>query len=165
MMDTRYYKIGGFTIELNSEIPFKVDTFHPKFKKFAVDGPGEESIIINHYFNKRINTNITENDRIYFKKPWAVYDKNNKIIYEWIRNYSPYDTFLRKIIANKEHTRLDIYNDAHLATVFKKGMLQDITLLPSDQLLLCRVFGFHHRPLRSPLKERSHLLHSVFFLR
>jgi len=142
-MYKKYYQTGGFIIKLNSELPFRKDTFNSKLKVFEIEPVKQEDIVINHFFNKSIDTNVNENDRIYFKKPWAVYETSESIIYEWIRSYEPYETFLRKIIANKDHTQLNIYNDSHLANVFKKGLLEDITLLPTDQFLLCRVLGFN----------------------
>jgi len=142
-MDTRHYQIGGFTIALNSDLPFRPDTFNPPINKFEVKKPGEENIVINHYFERTIQTKVNEQERIYFKKPWAVYEQKDKIIYEWIRNYDPYETFLRKIITNKDHTRLNIYHDAIIGKAFLKGGLSDISLLPSDQLLFSRVLGYN----------------------
>ena len=139
-MKNTYFQIGGFTIQVNSDIPIKSDTFHPKFNQFRVHGAGEKNIVINHHFDKQIDAGFDETDRIYFKKPWAVYNKDEKIIYEWV---SADGYCLRKIITNKEHTVLDIYHDLSIAKEFREGLLHNITLLPTDQILLCRVFGFN----------------------
>jgi hypothetical protein len=141
-MDTRYYQIGGFTLEVNSELPFRADTFNPPINQFEVKESGKENIVINHYFERTIQIKVDEQEKIYFKRPWAVYEKKDKILYEWIRNYSSHETFLRKIVANKDHTKLDIYHDSKMAKVFLKGGLQNISLLPSDQLLFSRVLGY-----------------------
>lgn len=141
-MDTKYYKTGGFTIEVNSELPIKEDTFHPKFKPFEVDGPGQENIIITHYFDKKIDIDISENNRIYFKKPWAVYQSHDNLIYEWIQNYSPNEGSYRKFVTNKEHTRLDTYNNLKAVDFFLKGMLTSLSLFPTDQILLGQALAF-----------------------
>ncbi len=143
-MDTKYYKIGGFTIEVNSEFPIKSDTFHPKFKQFETDGSGQENIIITHHFHKKINIVFSEKDRIYLKMPWAVYRKEDNLIYEWIQNYSPHAESYRKFVTNKDHTRLDTYNSSRAADFFSKGMLTSLSLFPTDQILLSQTLAFKH---------------------
>ena len=138
----RYYQIGGFTIEVNSEIPFQPNTFHPKFKQFEVDGSGVENIIINHYFDKAMDMEFTEKDTIYVKKPWAIYQKQDNLIYEWIQNHAPFATNYRKFVTNKKHTKLDTYNNSQAADFFSKGMLETISLFPTDQILLSQALAF-----------------------
>ncbi len=141
-MDTRYYKIGGFTIQLNSELPLRPDTFNSQINQFKADGPGKENIVINHYFEKTIKIKVDEQERIYFKRPWAVYEKKEKIIYKWFNPSTSYDTFSRKIVANQDHTKLDIYHDDKMKKAFLNGNLPNISLLPTDQLLFSRVLGY-----------------------
>ena len=40
----RYYQIAGITIQVTADFPITDDTFAPKFAKFRVDGPGEDTI-------------------------------------------------------------------------------------------------------------------------
>ncbi|MDA3788134.1 MAG: hypothetical protein PF503_06530 [Desulfobacula sp.] len=141
-MDTRYYQTGGFTIEVNSELPINADTFHPKFKQFEVNGPGPENIVINHYFNRKLPIDFTEKDRIYFKAPWAVYQKQDRFIYEWLENHSLHTTNYRKFLTNKDHTRLDTYNNSYAADFFLEGKLTSLSLFPTDQILLSRILAF-----------------------
>ncbi|MCG8638895.1 MAG: hypothetical protein MI862_04130 [Desulfobacterales bacterium] len=142
-MNTKYFQTGGFTITVNADMPFKDDTFHPKFRPFKAAGPGRENIVVNHFFKKPPAETAPGGKRLYYKKPWAIYDQGDRILYKWMATELPGSTFLRKMIANKDHTRLDIFHDDLLAGQFKKGGLQDITLLPTDQILLSRVLGFH----------------------
>ena len=46
----RYFKIGGITIQVDSDIPFSENSFHPKFKTFKADGPGEDTVSIRAPF-------------------------------------------------------------------------------------------------------------------
>lgn len=141
-MDTRYYQIGGFTMELNSDLPFRSDTFNPQINQFEVKKAGKDNIVINHYFEKTIDTKVTDQEKIYFKRPWVVYEKKNQIIYEWLNNSNPDGFCLRKIITNKAHTRLDIYHGAKMGNAFLNGGLPNISLLPTDQLLFSRILGY-----------------------
>lgn len=141
-VDTRYYQTGGLTLEVNSELPFTPDTFHPKFKQYQVEGPGVDNIVINHYFTRELNVEVTEKDRIYFKPPWSVYQNQDKMIYEWIQDDASHTPGYRKFLVNKAHTRLDTYNGPGAAEFFSKGMLTSLSLFPTDQILLSRALAF-----------------------
>ncbi len=139
---TKYFKIAELTIEVNSDILIDENTFHPKFKQFEVDGPGKETIVINHYFRKNNSINVNGDDRIYREPPWAIYKQDENYIYEWIRPDPPYENYHSKAIANKEHTCLDIYNDSEMAETFLKGGVNTLTLFSNDQILLGRLLGY-----------------------
>ncbi|MDA3917427.1 MAG: hypothetical protein PF690_10685 [Deltaproteobacteria bacterium] len=139
---TKYFKIGGFTIEVNSELPFKSDTFHPKIKQFEIDNPEKINIVINHHFKDKISAHGLIKDRIYYKKPLAIFKNKDSLIYEWINDYSPYRACHRKIITNIEHTKFDTYNDRQLTNSFLQGQLTEISLLPTDQIFLCRALAY-----------------------
>ena len=141
-MYTRYYQTGGFTLEINSELPFKTDTFHPKFRPFEVDGKGRDNIIITHYFYKKFDLELVEDDRIYLKTPWAVYENQDNLIYEWIQNYSPNKSSYRKFITDRKHTRLDTYNNSKATDFFLEGMITSLSLFPTDQILLAQTLAF-----------------------
>lgn len=144
-MDTKYFKIGGFTIQVNSELPIGPNTFHQKFNQFEVRKPGNDLIVINHYFNKRMDADTSYGDPIYQKRPWKIYQQKDRIIYEWITQGTdlPEGDYFRKIYANKDHSVIDIYHDDYLTKAYKKGNLQDLTHLPTDQILLSRFLAFH----------------------
>ena len=46
----RYYGIAGITVQVESDLPYLADTFKPKFEAFAVDGPGEDTVVLHHHF-------------------------------------------------------------------------------------------------------------------
>ena len=141
-MDTRYYDIGGFTVQVNSDLLFKPDTFQGRLKQFEAPGPGKDNIMIHHHFSKEVAPQGRMAERIYYKKPWAIFRHQDELIYEWIQGDAPHTTCHRKVIANKEHTRIDTYNDAELTNRFLRGQLTEISLLPTDQLFLSRALAY-----------------------
>jgi len=140
---TKYYRIAGMTIQVNSDLPIREDTFHPKFKIFEVDGPGDDAITINHHFFWDENlTVVSPGDQIYFRPPWAIYKKNNHIIYKWVDAAPPYENCNRKAIANNTHTKIDIFTHPKIKKIFEKGGLASLTLFPSDQILIGRLLAY-----------------------
>ncbi len=135
----RYYKIGGITIQLDSDLPIKEDTFHPKFKYFEVSVPSERMVTIRHHFAL---PNLDSKDlgvEVYRKAPWAVYKKDSSWIYLGISPIKDDPHIHRVAVFNADHTRGRIYNDN--SKFFLKGNLCSLTLFPSDQILLARVLA------------------------
>ncbi len=141
-MDTKYFKVGGFTIRVNSEISFKTDTFHETLKFFETADPGYNDIVITHHFSDTIPSSGKIKNRIYYKRPWAVFKQEDQLIYEWIQDYSIYDICRRKVVVNREHTIIDTYNNAELAQKFSRGGLKEISMLPTDQIFLSRALAY-----------------------
>jgi hypothetical protein len=141
-MDTKYFDIGGFTIKINSELPFRTDTFHEKLKPFEAAGTGQDNIVITHHFAEKIRASEPAENRIYYRKPWAVFRKGNGFVYEWFQDDSVQGICRRKVVTNTEHTIIDTYNDAGLAETFAKGGLTEISLLPTDQIFLSRALAY-----------------------
>ncbi|MDP2922831.1 MAG: radical SAM protein [Candidatus Omnitrophota bacterium] len=47
----RYYKIADITIQVESDLAIREDTFHSKFKLFEIDKPNGDIISIRHHFS------------------------------------------------------------------------------------------------------------------
>lgn len=77
----RYYQIGGVTIQVEADLPITDATFHPKFKLFEVDGPGEDTITIRHHFSMPDLNGRNMGEEVYRKPPWAVYRKGHSWVY------------------------------------------------------------------------------------
>ena len=77
----RYYQCGGITIRVDSDLPITDNTFHPKFKLFQVDEPGEDTIFIRHHFSLPDLNGQNLGKEVYRKPPWAIYKKENSWIY------------------------------------------------------------------------------------
>lgn len=135
----RYFKIAGITIQIESDLPIKDSTFHPKFKLFEVNGPGEDNISIRHHFSLPELNDQDLGTEVYRKPPWAIYRKGNSWIYLGISPASGDKHIHRVAVFNYIHTRARIYNDKE--ETFLKGNLHSLTLFPTDQILLARLLA------------------------
>jgi hypothetical protein len=72
-LDHRYYHIAGITIRMESDLPITDTTFHPKFKHFEVNRPGEDTITIRHHFSIPDLIDWDMGEEVYRKPPWAIY--------------------------------------------------------------------------------------------
>jgi hypothetical protein len=81
----RYFRIAGITIQVASVIPIHRNTFSAKFKPFEVDGPGDDTISIEHRFSVPDLHGHHMGQDVYRRGPWAIYRKNRVWMYV---NYS-----------------------------------------------------------------------------
>lgn len=137
----RYYQCAGITIQVDSDLPITDRTFHPKFKLFEVNGPGEDTITIHHHFGLPDLNGHDLGKEVYRKPPWAIYKKGDSWIYTGISPTLGDESIHRVAVFNHDHTRVRIYNDQTREDSFIKGDLHSLTLFPTDQILLARVLA------------------------
>ena len=135
----RYYKCGGITIRVESDLPITDTTFHPKFKLFQADEPGEDTIFIRHHFYLPDLKEQYLGKEIYRKQPWVIYIKKKSWIYIGISPMVGDKNIHRVVVFNNDYTRVRIYNDGEEA--FLEGNLHSLTLFPTDQILLSQVLA------------------------
>lgn len=135
----RYFQIAGITIRVDSDLPIRNFTFHPKFKHFQVDGPGKDNISIQHHFSLPDLNGRNLGDQAYRKPPWAIYSKDNCWVYLGISPTAQNKHVHQVVVFNHDHTRTKIYNDGEKN--FLKGNLSSLTLFPTDQILLARILA------------------------
>jgi len=133
----RYYNIAGLTVQVSSDLPIKDTTFHPKFKPFEVEQPGEDVVKIRHRFAIPNLNGQDLGEEVFRTPPWTIYKKGNAWIY--LSSIEEYETPQQVTIFNNDHTRASIYNAE--GGVFRNGNIQSLTLFPSDQLLLARILA------------------------
>jgi radical SAM protein with 4Fe4S-binding SPASM domain len=138
-----YYKIAGVTIQLESDIPISIDTFHRKFKKFEANGPGKDNILIRHHFTIPDLNSKELGKEVFRSPPWAVYKKRDSWIYVCIASgdSNSYAHIPQVAEFKNDHSRNIIYNDYKKRDLFIKGKVDSLSLFPSDQLLLAQVFA------------------------
>ena len=137
----RYFKIGGITIQVDSDIPFNENSFHPKFEIFKADGPGEDTVSIRHHFSL---PDLPEEKRgilKYQKPPWAIYRKGNSWLYTGIPTNGTVSPLHRAAVFSDDHTSGRIYNDDLRGDTFRQGNLSSLTLFPTDQILIARLLA------------------------
>jgi MoaA/NifB/PqqE/SkfB family radical SAM enzyme len=135
----RFYKIAGITIQVDSDLPFTDQTFHPKFAAFRVDGPGPDTVSIRHHFSLPDLTGKDLGREMYRKPPWAIYRQNSSYIYLGISPQPDDPTLHRAVTFNNDHSRAKIYNNQK--EVWLNGDLHSLTLFPSDQVLIARLLA------------------------
>jgi radical SAM protein with 4Fe4S-binding SPASM domain len=135
----RYFKIADITLQVESDLPIKDDTFHPNFKLFQTDGPGKDTISIRHHFSLPDIERQELGEERYRHPPWAIFKKNGSWVYLGISSVSRDKNLHRVAVFNSDHSRAKVYNDKE--ETFRKGGLHSLTLFPSDQILLARVLA------------------------
>lgn len=137
----RYYRIGGITIQVDSDMPFDDQTFHPKFAAFRADGPGEDTVKIRHHFGLPDLMGKDLGRELYRKPPWAIFQQNGSYIYLGISPQADDLSIHRIATFNADHTRARIYNDDVRKDSWRKGDLHSLTMFPSDQILIARLLA------------------------
>jgi len=134
-----YYQIGGLTIQLESDIPFTETKFNSRFECFRISKPGTDNIIVRHHFYIPDLNSLKPDGKVHNVGPWSIYKKDDL----WLYVYSyPIDnkTIVNKIVIfNHDHTNADIYNPDD--SIFRRGNILSLTLLPTDQILLAKVLA------------------------
>jgi len=139
----RYYRIAGITVQVESDRPFQADTFKPKFEAFAVDGPGEDTVVLHHHFELPGLDGLDLGPRVYEQLPWAIHESPWGWTYIGIppepadRDAGPD----RLVVVNHDHSESRFFNGRDQAAMFERGHLASLTLLPTDQVLLARLLA------------------------
>ena len=134
----RYYRIGGITIQVAADFPLTDETFAPKFAKFRVDGPGQDTISIRLYASLPALSDLRLGQEVYRRPPWAVYRQRDAWTYLGIppegEDRPPHSV----AIFNDDHSRGFI---CRRADIFEMGCLASLTTFTSDQILLAQVLS------------------------
>jgi len=137
----RYFRIGGITIQVDSDLPFSDTTFHPKFAAFRSDGPGTDTVQIRHHFRLPDLPEEERGEELYRKPPWAIYRKGRSWIYTGIPTDGTVSPLHRVAVFSDDHSSGRIYNDSTREDSFRKGNLGSLTMFPSDQILIARLLA------------------------
>ncbi len=138
---TRFFEVGGVTVQVESDLPITDFTFHSKFRKFRVDGPGEDTVIIRHHFGMPDLSSADMADPLYINPPWAIYRQGQSWIYMGIAPTTQDSSPQRVAVFNADHTRGELYNAKPYSDTWLAGGLPSLTMFPTDQILLGRLFA------------------------
>lgn len=133
----RYYQIGGITIQVDSDLPFTESTFHPKFRAFEIEGPGEDTVFIRHHFSLPDLEDRDLGEEVYHNLPWIIHKKGNSWIYEGSVHRTHHID--RVAVFNREHTRARVYHDGQER--FLRGGLESLANIITDQIFLARLLS------------------------
>lgn len=133
----RYFKIGGLIMQVNSDVPFSENSFASRFDDFYSNTPGQDIVISHHFQLPELDT-ANLGHLQYKRPPYAIYRKNTSWIYTAIPDEPGKDIY-QVIVFNHDHSRARIYNEN--SRFFLKGNLSALSLMPTDQQFLARVFA------------------------
>ena len=135
----RFFRIGGITIQVDSDLPFNESTFNHKFASFQVDGPGPDTVRIHHHFSLP-KTDVKERGKEYYRKPpWAIYRKEHSWVYTAIPLNDTESVVYQYAIFSEDHAVGEIYNRQN--QIFLHGNLGALTMFPTDQILIARLLA------------------------
>jgi hypothetical protein len=138
-LNQRYYRIGGITIGVGADSEIDDDTFHPKFRLFEVDGPGEDTISIQHHFSLPALEEQGLGRLVYQYPPWAIYRADHGWTYLGVTPSQGKRDLHRVAMFSPDHTQGDIFSPR--VDRFRRGHLHSLTLFSSDQILLAQVLA------------------------
>ena len=135
----RYFKIGGLSIQIESQLPITESTFHPAIKSLETGKQPNADIHLKYYFTLP-NLSTHEIGKEIYRNP-----------HSYLVIYKNKNAFIYQIFVKKELRQIAIFNHHHdKGQIFWKnkafyleGGLSTITLLYSDQLLLARALAYH----------------------
>jgi len=137
----RYYEIAGVTVQVESDLPFSDTTFDRKFASFAVDVPGDDTVVIRHHFGLPELDGKESGEEVYRNPPWAIYRRGQSWVYEGIAPDADDPTLHRVAVFSADHTRGELYNEKAHEQWWRDGGLGSLTMFPSDQILLARLLA------------------------
>ena len=135
----RYFQIADISIEVNSDLPIRSDTFDPKFETFRIEQPGKDLVRIFHHFEHPEIDFQSLGDPAYQKAPWAIYPRDNGWLYLGTLPDNFKESFWKVALFNHDHSVGHIY---HLTTdgLAAEG-LHALTGFPTDQIWLARLLA------------------------
>lgn len=135
----RFYRIGGITIQLDSDLPFAPDTFASKFRIFETREPGEDTVYLRLHFQIPDLKGKDLGRPLYRKPPHAIYRRKNAWIYLGIPPEGDRSPIHRLAVFSSDHGRGNIHIDR--PDRFTRGGLEALSLFSSDQILLARMLA------------------------
>ncbi|WP_419663348.1 uncharacterized protein Dvar_37070 [Desulfosarcina variabilis str. Montpellier] len=140
-MNRKIFQIGGMTIQVTADLPMHEQTFHPKFRAFAVDEADEAMVCLHHCFGSPDDCAWLPGRTIYERSPWRIDATADGFHYTWTSALQDDGVFQRQARFSHDHNRGVIYNDALRRQMFLAGDLGSLTLFPTDQILLARLMA------------------------
>jgi hypothetical protein len=140
-MNSKFYSVAGITIEVRSDFSITGSTFHPKFKQFEVDGPGDDNVVINHHFHVPEDLILKNDECIFSNELIKIYKRTDKLLYKLEINetYRIYQTVYG--LFNLDHTECDIYIDNINKEDYSQARFYSLTMFNSDHLLFSRLLS------------------------
>ena len=132
----RYFRVAGITVRVDSDLALHDVAFKKEIAAFAVDGPGDDNVILRHQFELPEMTGEDLGEELYRRPPWAISRRNGTWFYRGISPTQGDDSLHRVAVFSADHTRVTIYSPpADGQRVLADG-LYSLSLFPTDQIWL-----------------------------
>ncbi len=130
----RFFRIAGITVEVNSPLPFKNDTFAPAVNRFAVRAPGPDMIQLENFFTLPEIGEKTLGNLVYEQRPWMIYRKGGTWSYVGYVEQDGARRITQVAVFSEQysHGRLFIDSDRR----FLRGNLNSLAMVTTDQIWL-----------------------------
>lgn len=139
---TRFFKLGGFIIRVDSDLPIAASTFKEKFEFFRSPPADNPDVILQHHFEYPRADLTIGLEKIHERMPWAIYRGEDRWVYIGITHGRDKENPYLMATFNDDHSRGTIYHQN--PDVFLAGGLNTLSGMASDQLLFAQ-FLAHHR--------------------
>jgi hypothetical protein len=134
----RFFQIGGLTLHVQAVNMDHDLVFHPKLDIFQVPCPSSDLIKIRHHAGLPDLSEQPPANLHYRSAPWEVYSQEHGWLY---RGYVGEGEHLKIFMLAKfdfKHRNCDFYHAD--ASLLRQGNFDSLTLFPTDQILLARLF-------------------------
>jgi len=143
----RFFRVAGITVCVESNLDLTGISFKDELVAFAVDGPGDDTILLRHHFGLPDITGLDLGKKLYEKAPWAIYNLDGRWIYKGIVPMESGTALHSLAVFNADHTRADIYHPSFKKdNVLSRGF-QSLSLFPTDQVWLSPLLAYRNAVL------------------
>jgi hypothetical protein len=141
----RYFRIAGITVCVESDLDFNEIKFKPELARFAVDGPGDDNVLLRHHFKQPNMSGQDLGMELYHKASWKI--SRNAERGTWFYHFGED----RIAVFAADHTYATIYSPTRDAEWIRTDGWHSLSLFPSDQIWLAPLLA----------DRRAFLLHSA----
>lgn len=142
----KYFQIAGFTLQIDSDMPFAANTLQRKFKSFEVEKPREDNILVRHRYcipaPERFSESFSERfdgETVFQNKAFRIFRNKKTWIYVYSFPYAQPKKIDCVAFFNANHAKATIYHAD--AKDFEKGNLGKLTFFEGDDLLLANLLS------------------------
>jgi hypothetical protein len=130
----RHFRIAGMTVEVRSELDFGAVKFKEEFAPFAVDGPGDDAIVLEHRFELPEWKGRDWGEELYRRRPWVISRAGGEWIYRGVTPGQTDDDLHRIAVFSADYSRGTIYSTPYHRELAIREGFHSLSLLPTDQI-------------------------------
>jgi len=134
----RYFQIAGITVCVESDLADNELNFREGFEPFAVEGPGEDTVILRHRFEWPDLKGMDLGKELYRKAPWSISRKGDRWFYLGINSEENNDDLNLVGIFTADHRQGTIYHrriEGEGSRAVSRGR-HSLSLFSTDQVWL-----------------------------